>query len=112
MLDAAELFDLFEACEDGTLFGLVELLAAKVVLASLHVGDAQLAAERIGEEGDIFVEELLLEVLGAGGDDNAFAGGDDGDEVGEEVLPVPVPASTIRWRFSSRHCSISRAISS
>ena len=35
------------------------------------------------QERNVLEEELLLQVLGAGGDDDALAGEDGGDEIGE-----------------------------
>ena len=61
-------------------------MAAEIVCAALHVADLQWAEERF-EEGDILEEELLLQIFGAGGDDDAlltFAGQAQGwQEVGE-----------------------------
>ena len=37
------------------------------------------------KEGEVFVVELLLEVLGAGRDDDPLAARDDGDQVGERL---------------------------
>ena len=71
-----ELIDLFEAVEDWVVAQRVELVAAEIVAAALHVADLQRAEERF-EEGDILEEELFLQVFCAGGDDDAllaFAG--------------------------------------
>ena len=59
----------------GCVGQVVQLLAAKIIAAALHVADPQLA-EVLLEEGNVFVEELLLQGLGAGGDDDALAGAD------------------------------------
>jgi hypothetical protein len=57
-------------------------VAAEVVGAALHVADAQVAEERL-EKGHVAEEELVLEGLGAGGDDDALAGAQGGQQVGE-----------------------------
>ena len=59
-----------------------ELVAAEIVGAALHVADAQLAQERF-EEGHVAEEELILQGLGAGGDDDALAGAQGGQQIGE-----------------------------
>ena len=66
-----ELVDLFEAVEEGIVAKGVELVAAEVVAAAFHVADFERAEERF-EEGDVFEEELFLEIFGAGGDDDAL----------------------------------------
>ena len=45
--------------------------------------DVEVAAERPGQERDVLVDELLLQVLGAGGDHHAPAQLDRGQQVGE-----------------------------
>jgi len=52
------------------------------------------------EKWNILVKELLLQVLAASRNDYALAGRI--TERVSQILPVPVPASTMRWRFSSR----------
>ena len=69
--DVVELVDLFEAVEERVVAQRVELVPAEVVAAALHVADLQRAEEGF-EEGDVLEEELLLEVFGAGGDDDAL----------------------------------------
>ena len=69
--DVVELVDLFEAVEERVVAQGVELVAAEVVAAALHVADLQRAEEGF-EEGDVLEEELLLQVFGAGGDDDAL----------------------------------------
>ena len=71
-----ELVDLFEAVEQRVVAESVELVAAEIVGAALHVADLE-RAEKGFEEGDVLEEELLLKVFCAGGDDDAlllFAG--------------------------------------
>ena len=84
--DVVELVDLFEAVEERVAAEGVELVLAEVVGAAFHVADFE-GAEDGFEEGDVLEVELLLEVFGAGGDDDALlvlAGeAEGGEEVGE-----------------------------
>jgi len=57
-------------------------VAAEVVGAALHVADAQIADEGF-EEGNVAEVELVLEGLGSRGDNNALAGAQGGEQVGE-----------------------------
>ena len=66
--------DLFQAAQDRLPFGVVDLLAAGVVAAAFHVADFQRPGEVLLEERNILIKELLLQILGAGGDDHALAG--------------------------------------
>ncbi len=80
-----EVGDFFEAGKDGFALGVVDFLAAGVVGTALHVADAELVGEVLLEEGDVFVEELFLEVLGAGRDHDALGGENGGDKIGERL---------------------------
>ena len=71
--DDLEIGHFLQAVEDGFLVGVVDLLAAGVVVAALHVADLQGAGKMLLEEGDILEKELLLEIFGASGDHDAFA---------------------------------------
>ena len=75
---------LFHAGEYRLLFDVVELLPAEVILAALHQGGANLGEELL-EERNVLEENLLLQVLGAGGDHHALAAADDGHKVGERL---------------------------
>ena len=66
-----ELVDLFEAVEKGVAAEGVELVLAEVVAAAFHVADSERAEDGF-EEGNVLEVELLLEVFGAGGDDDAL----------------------------------------
>ena len=66
-----ELVDLFEAVEEWVAAEGVELVLAEVVAAAFHVADFERAEDGF-EEGDVLEVELLLEVFGAGGDDDAL----------------------------------------
>ena len=68
--DVVELLDLFEAGEQGGIAQRVELVAAEIVGAALHVADAEgsvlvalFGIEDGFEEGDVFEVELLLQVF-------------------------------------------------
>ena len=67
--NGVELRDLFEPGEQRGIAQRVELVLAQVVGAALHVADLE-RPEDAFEEGDILEEELLLEVLGARGNDH------------------------------------------
>ncbi len=79
-----EIGDFFEAFEHGLFFGVVNFLAAGVIGAALHVTSAQ-RAEVLFKEGNVLEEELLLKILGAGGDDHALAGKNRGDQIGQRL---------------------------
>ena len=57
----------------GFLLRVVDLLPAGVVVPALHVADAQGRGEVPLQERNVLEEELLLQVLGAGGDHHARA---------------------------------------
>jgi hypothetical protein len=84
--DVVKLVDLLQSIQDWVISQRVELVAAEVVGAALHVADFERAEEGF-EEGDVFEVELFLEIFCAGGDDDAlvaFAGETEGgQEVGE-----------------------------
>ena len=82
-LDGAEEGDLVEAAEAARLAERLVAEEAEVVAAALHDRDAEVAAEGAGQERDVLAEELLLEVLGAGGDDDAAAQLHRGQQVGQ-----------------------------
>ena len=60
-------------------------IEAEVVPAALHHRHVQVAAERPGQQRDVLVDELLLQVLGAGGDHHAPAQLHRGQQVGERL---------------------------
>ena len=63
--DDAEVVDLLQSVQHRLGGEVVKLLAAKIIAASLHVADAQLAQVLL-QEGNILEEELLLQGLGSG----------------------------------------------
>ena len=72
----------------------IELPAVEtqVVRPAFHQRGGERDAERILQRGEVLEEDLLLEILGAGGDEDAVPAEDGGDQIGEG-LSVPVPAS-------------------
>src|ERR1700733_12976476 len=65
--------DFFQAVENGFAVGVVDLLTAREVSAAFHVADLQGPIEMFLQERDVFVKKLLLQILGAGGNDDALA---------------------------------------
>ena len=84
-LDHLEIGDFFQAGQHRFAVGIVDLLPAGVVVAALHVADAQRARKMLLQKGNVLEEELLLQVLGAGGDHDALAGEDCGHQVGQRL---------------------------
>jgi hypothetical protein len=84
--NVVELVDFLEAVEDWVVSQRVELVAAEIVGAAFHVADLE-RTEKGFEEGNVFEVELLLEIFGAGGDDDALVAlageAEGGKEVGE-----------------------------
>ena len=72
--DDLKIGDFFEAGQHRLRLGVVNLLPAGVVGAPFHVADAEGSLEMLREKGDVLVEELLLQILRAGGDDDSPAG--------------------------------------
>jgi hypothetical protein len=61
----------------------VKLLPTQIIVASLHVTNRKPGPKCPLQERNIFVEQLLLQVLGASRDDHALAGADRGHEIGQ-----------------------------
>src|SRR5581483_2858890 len=89
--DGSVLFDLLQAAEDRLIGQVVELFPAEIVVAAFHVADGEFCGldgarscpyvdwgEGLLQEGDVLVEELLLQILCPGGDDYALTGTDHG----------------------------------
>ena len=85
--DFGEMIDLFQSAQHRIRREVVELLAAQIIAPSLHVADVQLALsigeKRLLEKRNIFVEELFLQVFGAGRNDHPFAGANYRQQIGE-----------------------------
>ena len=73
----AVVLDFIQAAEDRRISKIVEFFSAKIIIAAFHVADAQLAfavrKQRMLEKGNVFIEELLLQILCSCGDDDPFA---------------------------------------
>src|ERR1022692_1072964 len=80
----AEVTDLFQSVQQRLGGEVVELLAAEIIAAALHVADAQFA-EMLPQKRNIFEEELFLQGLGAGRNDDAFARTDYRQQVGQRL---------------------------
>ena len=78
------LVDLFQARENRLVAQGEELVAAKVVGAALHVADAQIAQQRF-EKRNVAEVELVLQRLGAGGDNDALAGAQRRQQIGQRL---------------------------
>ena len=83
--DDLEIGHLLQPLEHRLLLGVVDFLAAGVVVAALHVADAHLAAEVLLQERDVLVNKLLLEILGGGGNHDALAGNERRDQVSQRL---------------------------
>ncbi len=64
-------------------------MQTRIVVPSLHHRRAKLCRQRLLKKRNVFVHQLLLQVLGAGGDDDARAAaarrGDRGNEISERL---------------------------
>ena len=58
---------------------------AEVIRAPLHAGGGEWEAERVAQRGNVLEIDLLLQVLRAGGHEDALAAQDGGDEIGERL---------------------------
>ena len=72
--DDLKVGDFFQAVQNRLAIGVVDLLAASEVGAAFHVADLQGPVEMLLQKRNVFVEKLLLQILGAGGDHHALAG--------------------------------------
>ena len=81
------LLDLFQASEEGLVGEVVQLFAAKIIAPPFHVADVQFSfasrEQRLLQERDVFVEQLLLQIFCSGGNNHALAGTDDRQEISE-----------------------------
>ena len=75
--DGAVVLDLFQSAEHRLAGQVVEFLTAQIIVAPLHVADAELSIafgkQRSLQRRDVFEEELLLQILRSGRDDDALA---------------------------------------
>jgi hypothetical protein len=76
-----EPIDLIEALEDRLAGHLMKFLAAEKIPAALHDGGAEIGREMAAKEGNVFLKELFLKRLGGGGDNDAAAAANSGNQV-------------------------------
>src|SRR5204863_9258445 len=73
----AILLDLFESAQHRLARQVVQLFAAKIIVASFHIADAKFAValrvNRLLDKRNVFMKELLLKILGAGRNYDALA---------------------------------------
>ncbi len=76
------LVDLGQSREHRLVAQRVELAAAKIVAAALHVADAQLAQQRL-KKRHVAKEKLILQGLGSRGNNHALPGAQSRQQVGQ-----------------------------
>ena len=64
---------------------LIEAMQAEIVRAPLHVGGGERHVERFAQRRDVLEVDLLLQVLGAGGDEHALPAQDGRDEIRQRL---------------------------
>src|SRR6185312_8801161 len=83
----AILLNFLQAVQDRLVRKIVKFLPAKIIVAPFHVADAEFAwasrKKQLLKEWDILKEELFLQVLGAGGDNHAFAAADHRQQISQ-----------------------------
>ena len=83
--NGAVVLNLFQPAEHGLVGEVDQFFAAEIIVAALHVADAQFAVairkEGKFKRGNVFVEKLFLQIFGACGNDDALAGTDHGQQV-------------------------------
>jgi len=83
------MIDLLQPAQHRISGEVVKLLAAQIIVAALHVTDVQLALaageKRLLQKRDILVEELLLQVLRAGRNNDAFARANHRQEISQRL---------------------------
>src|SRR5262249_47430247 len=87
--DLAIMLNFFEPREHGLVGQVVEFLPAQIIAASFHVADAQLARaspeELLLEKGNVLEEKLLLQILGAGRNNDSLAAADYRQQVSQRL---------------------------
>ena len=77
--DRAVMLDLFQPAEDRLIGQVVEFFPAEIVVPALHVADGKprarrgLAVQRLLQERDVLVKELLLKIFRPRRDDYSFS---------------------------------------
>ncbi|HEY3595290.1 MAG TPA: hypothetical protein VGL13_15495 [Polyangiaceae bacterium] len=83
IVDLAKRVDFLEAFEHRLVGHLVRFDAAQEIRAALHHSDFEFGREMFLQEGDVFLVELLLQGFCCGGDHDAAAAANRGEQVGE-----------------------------
>ncbi len=83
LADDLKIGHFFQTAQHGLALGVVDLLPAGEVRAALHVTDLQRPVEMLLQERNVFVEKLLLQILGPGGHHHALARKQRGHQIGE-----------------------------
>ena len=73
MTHLIEVINFIEAFEHRRTFRAPQPMKADVVVSSLHVSGFETLRQHALEKGNVFLHQLFLEILGAGGDDDATA---------------------------------------
>ncbi len=109
-----KVIDLLQAVQDRLIAQRIQFVAAQIVRPALHVADAQRSQERF-EKGQIAEEELLLQILCAGRDDDPLPHPKSRQQVGERLAGTGTglddEVSVLRERAfdRSRHLELAAA---
>ena len=76
--------NLFQAIQDGLVAQGIQLIAAEIIRPALHVADAQRSQQRL-QKGHVAEKELLLQILGSGGDNDPLPGAQCRQQVGQRL---------------------------
>ncbi len=90
--------DFFQPRKRGRILRVIDLLAAGVVAAALHVTDPQRPVENVFQKGNVAKEKLLLEGLGAGGNNHPALRQQRRHQIGE-CLPGSGPGFHDQFAF-------------
>ena len=85
LLDPAQMLDVFARLEHAVRFGARQMVVAQVVRASLEQRHRNRRLQRIAHHRQVFLEQLVLQVLGAGRDDHLAAREQRGNQVGKSL---------------------------
>ena len=85
LADDLKIGDLFQAAEHRFAVGIIDLLPAGEIRTAFHITDLKGPVEMLLQKRNIFVEELLLQVLRSGGDHHALARKQRGNKIRESL---------------------------
>ena len=97
----ADVMGLVPRSDRGRLAKGLEAMEAQVVSAALHAGRGERHAERVPEHRQVLEKDLLLKVLGTGGDEDPLAAEDRRHQIGEGLAGA-------RARFREQHAPVSQ----